>query len=173
MQPAGRCSIPLKPRAFLSPPGPAGALNLMGRQFHVPKTHALDAACVGVIGEIREWNQPTLAIKATGRGSYQRTRLNADGFPRGYLTRQKRIKGFQTGYLVKAEVTKGTKIGAYLGRVAVRASGSFNLQTAQGVIQGFGYQHCKVIQCADGYGYWQQLNPKEAELRSAHSTSPA
>lgn len=142
-------------------------------QLHIPKTHALDAACVGNIDAIRDWNKPTLAIKATGRGSYQRTRLNAYGFPRGYLTRQKRIKGFQTGDMVKAEVTKGKKTGSYVGRVAVRASGSFNLQTAQGVVQGIGYRCCKVIQRADGYGYSQQLNPKAAELRSALYPSPA
>lgn len=142
-------------------------------QLNIPKTHALDAACVGNIDAIRDWNKPTLAIKATGRGSYQRTRLNAYGFPRGYLTRQKRIKGFQTGDMVKAEVTKGKKTGSYVGRVAVRASGSFNLQTAQGVVQGIGYRCCKVIQRADGYGYSQQLNPKAAELRSARYPSPA
>lgn len=153
--------------------GSGGRTKFNRVRLSIPKTHALDAACVGAMDDIREWNKPTLAIKATGRGSYQRTRLNAYGFPRGYLTRQKRIKGFQTGDMVKAEVTKGQKIGSYLGRVAVRASGSFNLQTAQGVVQGIGYRCCKVIQRADGYGYSQHFNPKEAELRSARSTSPA
>jgi 5-methylcytosine-specific restriction endonuclease McrA len=152
--------------------GSGGRTKLNRVQLHVPKTHGLDAACVGEMDEISDWNKPTLAIKATGRGSYQRTRLDAYGFPRGYLTRQKRIKGFQTGDRVKAEVTKGKKTGSYLGRVAVRASGSFNIQTAQGVIQGVGYRYCKVIQRADGYGYSQQPSPKEAELRSARSTSP-
>lgn len=153
--------------------GSGGQTKFNRARLEIPKTHALDAACVGTMEAIRDWNRPTLLIKATGRGSYQRTRLNAYGFPRGYLTRQKRIKGFQTGDMVKAEVTKGKKTGSYLGRVAVRASGSFNLQTAQGVIQGVGYRYCKVIQRADGYGYSQQLNPKEAELRSARYPSPA
>ncbi|CDH46882.1 RNA-guided endonuclease IscB [Candidatus Contendibacter odensensis] len=153
--------------------GSGGLTKFNRTRLDIPKTHALDAACVGDMDEIRDWNKPTLAIKATGRGSYQRTRLNAYGFPRGYLTRQKRIKGFQTGDRVKAEVTQGKKIGSYLGRVAVRASGSFNLQTAQGVIRGMGYRYCKVIQRADGYGYSQPLNPKEAELRSARYPSPA
>jgi hypothetical protein len=154
--------------------GSGGRTKFNRAQLHIPKTHALDAACVGNIEVIRDWNKPTLAIKATGRGSYQRTRLNAYGFPRGYLTRQKRIKGFQTGDMVKAEVTKGKKTGSYLGRVAVRASGSFNLQTAQGVIQGIGYRCCKVIQRADGYGYLQLGTfQKEAELRSARYPSPA
>lgn len=153
--------------------GSGGLTKFNRMRLGIPKTHPLDAACVGSIDALSHWEKPTLAIKATGRGCYQRTRLNAYGFPRGYLTRQKRIKGFQTGDRVKAEVTKGNKMGSYLGRVAVRASGSFNLQTAQGVIQGIGYRYCKVIQRADGYGYSQHINPKEAELRSARSTSPA
>ena len=153
--------------------GSGGLTKFNRNRLDIPKTHALDAACVGDMDEIRDWNKPTVAIKATGRSRYQRTRLNAYGFPRGYLTRQKRIKGFQTGDRVKAEVAKGKKVGLYLGRVAVRASGSFNIQTAQGVIQGIGYRYCKVIQRADGYGYSQQLNPKEAERSSARSPSPA
>lgn len=152
----------------------SGGLTKFNRvRLKIPKTHALDAACVGHIDVLSDWEKPTLVIKATGRGSYQRTRLNAYGFPRGYLTRQKRIKGFQTGDQVKAEVTKGKKMGIYIGRVAVRASGSFNIQMAQGVIQGVGYRYCKVIQRADGYSYSQQPNPKAAELRSARYPSPA
>ena len=154
--------------------GSGGRTKFNRTRLNLPKTHALDAACVGSVDALHDWKRPTLAIKATGRGSYQRTRLNAFGFPRGYLTRQKRIKGFQTGDMVKAEVTQGKKIGFYLGRVAVRASGSFNIQTAQGVIQGIGHQYCQVLQRADGYGYSQLGTPeKAAELRSAHSTSPA
>jgi len=152
----------------------SGGLTKFNRiRLEIPKAHALDAACVGHIDALHDWNKPTLAIKATGRGSYQRTRLNAYGFPRGYLTRQKRIHGFQTGDQVKAEVTKGKKIGTYIGRVAVRASGSFNIQTVNGLIQGISYRYCKVIQRADGYGYSQHLNSKEAELRSARYPSPA
>jgi len=152
----------------------SGGLTKFNRiRLEIPKAHALDAACVGHIDALHDWNKPTLAIKATGRGSYQRTRLNAYGFPRGYLTRQKRIHGFQTGDQVKAEVTKGKKIGTYIGRVAVRASGSFNIQTVNGLIQGIRYHYCKVIQRADGYGYSQQPNPKAAELRSARYPSPA
>lgn len=153
--------------------GSGGCTKFNRARLDIPKTHGLDAACVGNMEAIQDWKKPTLAIKATGRGNYQRTRLNAYGFPRGYLTRQKRIKGFQTGDMVKAHILKGKKTGSYMGRVAVRASGSFNLQTAQGVIQGVGYRYCKVIQRADGYGYSQQLNPKAAELRSARYPSPA
>jgi len=123
------------------------------KQMGIPKTHALDAVCVGNIGKIKNWQQPTLQIKCTGRGSYQRTRLNQYGFPRGYLMRTKRIYGFMTGDMVKAMVLKGKKIGTYTGRVAIRESGYFNIQTQNGLVQGISHRYCKVIQRGDGYGY--------------------
>lgn len=132
----------------------SGGLTKFNRERHgIPKTHALDAVCVGKVDTVTGWEKPTLSIKCSGRGSYQRTRLDKYGFPRGYLIRQKSVKGFQTGDMVKATVTTGRKIGAYIGRVAVRASGSFNIQTREAVIQGISYKHCRLIQRSDGYAY--------------------
>lgn len=123
------------------------------RRFDLPKTHALDAACVGVIDSVSGWQKPTLAIKCSGRGAYQRTRLTASGFPRGYLMRSKRAFGFQTGDMVRAVVPSGKKAGRHIGRVAIRATGSFNIQTAEGVVQGVSHRYCKIMQRGDGYGY--------------------
>ena len=39
------------------------------------------------------------------------------------------------------------------GRVAVRASGSFNIQSANGLVKGIHHRFCTLIQRADGYGY--------------------
>lgn len=122
----------------------------------VPKTHALDAACVGELQRIEAWQRPTLQIKASGRGRYQRTLLTKHGFPRALRMRAKRVKGFVTGDLVQANVPKGLKAGTHVGRVAVRVNGSFDIQTAGGVVQGIGHQHCRVLQRADGYGYTHQ-----------------
>lgn len=119
----------------------------------VPKTHALDAVCVGDVAHVTGWQKPTEQVKCAGRGSYQRTRLDKYGFPRGYLTREKRVHGFQTGDLVRANVPKGKKTGAHVGRVAVRASGSFNIQSASAVVQGVAHRHCRLVQRSDGYGY--------------------
>ena len=47
---------------------------------------------------------------------------------------------------LKAHVTKGKKAGVYIGRVAVRASGSFNIQTSTGLIQGISHRYCQLIQ---------------------------
>lgn len=120
----------------------------------LPKTHALDASCVGQVGYITRWERPVLRIKCTGRGSYQRTRLDKFGFPRGYLLRQKQVNGFQTGDMVRATVPESSKkAGCYTGRVAVRASGSFNIQTGDSVIQGISHKYCQLLQRADGFGY--------------------
>ena len=64
-----------------------GRTKLNRSRLDIPKTHALDAACVGEFSSIQDWQQPTLRIKCTGRGSYQRTRLDKYGSPRGYLMR--------------------------------------------------------------------------------------
>jgi hypothetical protein len=122
----------------------------------IPKTHALDAACVGRVATVERWQAPTLTIKATGRGAYCRTRLTADGFPRGYLMRQKDVHGFRTGDMVRARVPRGRHRGTHVGRVAVRASGSFNIRTARGLVQGIAARHCQLVQRADGYGYQER-----------------
>ena len=128
---------------------------------------SIDAACVGPVTAITHWNVPTLTVRATGRGSYQRTRLNRFGFPRGYLMRQKQVQGFQTGDLVQAQVPTGKKAGTYQGRVAIRATGSFNIQTPQGVVQGISHRHCRLLQRADGYGYTFQPKPIQEDASRA------
>ena len=75
----------------------------------------------------------------------------------------KSVEGFQTGDIVKAIVTKGLKQGEYLGKVAVRSKGSFNIQTRTQVIQGVGYKYCHIIQRCDGYLY----DYKECDFLSA------
>jgi 5-methylcytosine-specific restriction endonuclease McrA len=125
----------------------------------IPKTHALDAVCVGVIEKIGTWRLPTLHIKSMGRGSYQRTRVTSYGLPRGYLTRQKRIFGFQTGDMVRAVVVKGKKVGTYTGRVAVRATGCFNIQTSVGVVEGISHNNCRLLTRGDGYSYAVRTTP--------------
>lgn len=119
----------------------------------VPKTHALDAACTGTVSQLRNWHIPTQQITCTGRGSYQRTRSDRFGFPRGYLLRQKKIHGFQTGDQVISSVPSGKKRGEYAGKVAIRASGYFNIQTTNGVVQGISSKNCRLVQHADGYHY--------------------
>jgi 5-methylcytosine-specific restriction endonuclease McrA len=149
--------------------GSGGQTKFNRTRLGIPKSHALDAACVGNIADVRRPTQPTLTVTCNGRGSHCRTRVNASGFPRGYLMREKSVKGFRTGDMVKAIVTKGTKVGTYVGRVAIRATGSFNIQTADGVIQGIGHKYCRITQRGDGYGYsTQDSKPQASQGRAQH-----
>ena len=144
----------------------SGALTKFNRHtFGVPKEHWLDALCAGRVNGVHyPEGMGILQVRCTGRGSYQRTRLDKYGFPRGYLMREKRVHGFATGDMVKVEVPSGKKAGTYQGRVAVRESGYFNIQTPEGVIQGIGWRHCRLLSYNDGYGY--------AWLHSAPHSSP-
>lgn len=133
--------------------GTGGRTKWNRSRLDIPKTHALDAACVGIVDSVANWQMPVLSIKATGRGNRKRTRLDQYGFPRGYLMRGKTVRGFRTGDLVRAVVPSGTKAGTWTGRVAVRASGSFNVQTPAGTIQGISHGHCRLLMRGDGYSY--------------------
>ncbi len=122
-------------------------------RFELPKKHWIDAACVGDIDSIvLKTNQPLL-IKCNGWGTRQMCRTDKYGFPNRYVPRNKFVRGFQTGDIVKAVVTTGKKIGEYLGRIATRSTGSFNISTREKLIQGISYKHCKVIHKKDGYSY--------------------
>ncbi|MCI0709765.1 MAG: RNA-guided endonuclease IscB [Chloroflexi bacterium] len=120
-----------------------------------PKTHWLDAVCVGDSGE-QVFVHPALKpliITATGRQSRQMCRVDKFGFPRTSAKQQRMVNGFQTGDMVKAVVTVGKKTGTYMGRVAIRASGSFNIKTKNKIVQGIGYQYCQSQHRSDGYDY--------------------
>ncbi len=139
-------------------------------RFGVVKMHALDALCVGELAGVEAGSLRTLRVSALGRGRYGRTLVNASGFPRGYLMRQKRVRGFQTGDLVRAEVPSQLKTrGVHTGRVAVRASGSFRV----GKVDGINARYCRLLQSCDGYSYGlvdvqaAEMPPRQPSKRSA------
>lgn len=122
-------------------------------QLGLPKEHYYDALSVGNIQDYKFLADKVLQISAKGRGSRQMCRMDSHGFPRTSAKASKSVKGFQTGDMVKAIVPKGLKRGEYLGKVAVRSNGYFNIQTKTQVVQGIGYEYCHIIQRSDGYLY--------------------
>jgi 5-methylcytosine-specific restriction endonuclease McrA len=142
----------------------SGGLTKYNRVLQgLDKTHWLDAANVGrstpaslIIKDI-----VPLHINATGHGSRQMCRMDKYGFPRTGPKQRKRVQGFQTGDLVRAMVTSGTKKGTYVGKVAVRTRGVFNITTARGMVTDIHHRYCTLIARADGYTYRQR---KEAAL---------
>lgn len=138
--------------------GSGGRTKFNRTQFGLPKSHTLDALAVGDVAGIACWPGRIHRAKSTGRGSYARTRSDKYGFPRLRLTRVKQHFGFATGDLVTAKVPTGAKAGMYAGRVAVRKTGSFNITTAAGVVQGIHHRHIQLRQRADG---WHHTTEKE------------
>jgi 5-methylcytosine-specific restriction endonuclease McrA len=133
--------------------GSGGLTKFNRTRLGLPKTHWLDAACVGVVDALEVLINQPLLIKAQGHGTRQMCRTDNFGFSSRYVPRNKFVKGFQTGDIVKAIVTSGKKIGEYVGRVAVRTSGSFNISSKMGLVQGIGHKYCEVIHRKDGYNY--------------------
>ena len=121
----------------------------------LPKTHWLDACCVGSSTPVTLQVQGIvpLQIKAQGHGKRQMCLMDEHGFPRTRPKGAKVVKGFQTGDIVRAVVTKGTKVGTYVGKVAIRATGFFNLTTPQKTIQGISHRFCTSVHRCDGYSY--------------------
>ncbi len=122
-------------------------------RLNLQKHHWVDAACVGDIDNIKLLTNQPLRIKCNGLGTRQMCRTDKYGFPSRYVPRLKLVKGFQTGDIVRAVVTKGKKIGEYVGRIATRSTGSFNISTRQQLVQGISYKYCKTIHLKDGYSY--------------------
>jgi 5-methylcytosine-specific restriction endonuclease McrA len=131
----------------------SGGLTKFNRtRLNLPKTHWIDAACVGQIDSLKLLTNQPLLIKATGHGTRQMCRTDKFGFPSRYVPRFKFVKGFQTGDIVKAVVTSGQKIGTYIGRVAVRTTGSFNISASE-LVSGISYKYCQIVHHKDGYSY--------------------
>lgn len=149
--------------------GTGGRTKFNRTCLSLPKTHAIDAACVGDVISLTGAHARPLSMRCTGRGSRQRTRLDSYGFPRGYLSPAKRHFCFRTGDIVAACVPSGKKVGSYQGRVAVRSSGSFNIQTATGTVQGIAHRHCRILQRADGYAYSLKCPTPQTSNREASS----
>jgi hypothetical protein len=131
--------------------GTGGRTKFNRTRLGLPKTHWIDAACVGastpeslsVVGV-----QPR-GVRAMGRGRRRRCNPDGNGFPRGHAARRKVFFGFETGDVVRALVPKGKQAGRQEGRVAVRSSGRFRVGKADGI----NWTQCRLLQRRDGYGY--------------------
>jgi hypothetical protein len=122
----------------------------------LPKAHWTDAACVGASTpeRLRVHGIAPLAIRAMGRHSRQMCRTNATGFPDKAPKATSVVGGFRTGDMVRAVVPgSSAKAGVYVGRIAIRASGSCNITTATGTVQGIHVRYCQPLHRGDGYTY--------------------
>jgi 5-methylcytosine-specific restriction endonuclease McrA len=135
--------------------GSGGLTKFNRTQRNLPKVHWCDAACVGAStpSVLSTSGMVPLLITAMGQGCRQMCRMDSHGFPRTGPKQARRVKGFQTGDLVRAVVPTGKKVGTYVGRVAVRTTGSFNITTTHGTVQGISHRFCTPLHRSDGYRY--------------------
>lgn len=131
--------------------GSGGRTKFNRTRNGLAKTHCNDALAVGDIETISSSIKSVLVADQTGRGSYARTRPDKYGFPQRVFTRCKEHFGFITGDTVRAVVPKGKYAGSYVGRVSVRASGSFAVRTTGGTIPAVHHKYCVRVQRGAGW----------------------
>jgi 5-methylcytosine-specific restriction endonuclease McrA len=136
--------------------GSGGCTKWNRRKQGLHKTHWLDAACVGAStpDSLAVQGSMPLLITAMGRHSRQMCRTNVYGFPNKAPKATSVVGGFRTGDIVRAKVpATSKKTGVYVGRIAIRTTGSCNIKTASGTTQGIHYRYCQPLHRADGYTY--------------------
>jgi len=94
-----------------------------------------------------------LYITAAGRGNRKLLLLDKYGFPRGRISKQKFYFGFRTGDMIKAVIPKGKYKGIWVGSVACRKRGNFDIKVSNGKRYSVSYKYCQIIQKFDGYEY--------------------
>jgi 5-methylcytosine-specific restriction endonuclease McrA len=146
----------LKPLGLPLETGTGGRTKWNRTSRNLPKTHWIDAACVGASTPevVTITGVAPLLIRATGRHSRQMCRTNAAGFPDKAPKASSVVGGLRTGDMVHAVVSAtSTKAGVYVGRIAIRASGYCNITTATGAVQGIHSRYCRPLHRGDGYDY--------------------
>jgi len=133
--------------------GTGGQTKFNRHRLGLPKSHWLDAACVGSVDRFKVLTSKPLLIAAKGHGTRQMCGTNQYGFPIRHKSRVQIHKGFQTGDIVSATVTAEKKVGSYTGWLLCRASGSFDIVTKAGRVTGISHKYCKAIHKKDGYSY--------------------
>jgi hypothetical protein len=131
--------------------GTGGGTKFNRTRLGLPKTHWVDAACVGASTpeRLRVDGIGPLRVRAMGRGRRRRCNPDRFGFPRGHAPRRGGCFGFRTGDQVRARVAKGKQAGVHEGRVAVRSTGRFRV----GRCDGISWKDCRHLHRCDGYDY--------------------
>jgi hypothetical protein len=129
--------------------GTGGRTTFNRVQQRMPKTHLLDAACVGASTPVLQVSgvRPLLIV-ARGHGHRQICGTDRYGFPVRHRVRRKTYLGFATGDVVRATVPFGKAAGAHVGRVTIRQRPVFGLAD-----HDVPARYCTLLQKADGYAY--------------------
>ena len=158
--PAGSCSAGSRRPACRSRAGSGGRTKFNRTTRGLPKTHWLDAACVGAStpetlsaskASGRCWSRR--AAMASGTAAGRTSTASRSGTPRG----RRSYQGFRTGDIVRADIPNGKHRGTHTGRIAIRYRPSFRM----GAIDVHPDQ-LTVVHRADGYNYSLRRNHRES-----------
>ncbi len=126
----------------------SGGLTKFNRcRQNLPKTHCIDAACVGVLGQLVFKSKQALSAICTGLGGRQKAAVNKYGYPIRYNP-LKPIKGWSSGDLALNIET------GLVGRVNPRSkSNSFNFTVPGQKAKSVHVKKLKPVHRKDGYTY--------------------
>ncbi len=132
--------------------GSGGLTKFNRTRLGLPKTHWLDAACVGRIESLNALPSKPLLIKAMGWGNRQMVQTDKHGFPRKGYKAKRKVKGWNTGDIVS--VISGKFAGITGKRIkTVRFKGSFDIRLSAEKVIVVSRNDIKVVQRRDGYSY--------------------
>lgn len=115
------------------------------------KTHWVDAACVGYVPYLDDQSTIYTAV-ASGYGTRQMILSDRYGFPRGSPKGPSRVHGYRTGDMCRLNQPSGKYKGVYVGRIAIRVSGQFDIRHLKSKITSK-YTNYVLLHSNDGYMY--------------------
>jgi len=137
--------------------GSGGVTKWNRARLGVPKTHWLDAVCVGLSTPSALDFRPKhiLMIRATGHGVRQRVKTDPYGLPENHKRRQKVWHGFKTGDIARAIYPPSKKNPdgrRFWGRVIISSDIGVELRRS-GKRPYASFKNLRRLHAADGYDY--------------------
>lgn len=131
--------------------GTGGQTKYNRTRLGLPKTHWLDAACVGITETLQVLTKRILNVKATGNGCRKRCQTDKYGYPVKHRPLRP-IFGFCTGDIVRANVPLGKYQGTFTARVCPMSDGrgEFVINKKRFSVR---LNYCKAVHRKDGYIY--------------------
>ena len=132
--------------------GSGGLTKLSRTRLNLPKSHWLDAACVGKIDGLEVLTSQPLLIKSTGLGNRHMIQSDKFGFPRQGYQAKRKVKGWNTGDIVS--VVSGKHSGLSGVRLkTVRFKGNFDIRRSDKKIISVSRNDINTVHRKDAYDY--------------------
>lgn len=144
----------LKATGLLVSTGSGGLTKFNRTRLGLPKTHWLDAACVGQVERLEVLTDQPLSIKATGHGNRQATRNDKFGFP--CAEPKQTFAHCKAGDVVAIDLKedrKQFKLGIHVGRVKTPTAKGLEIKVGNFRLSVKDMVNVKFLHKQDGYQY--------------------